>query len=68
MQTEDNVESPNLLMTKKSNAARGTIVVTLGDILKFALFFIICFPISIAATESLLSYCGAKRLDRIDPI
>ncbi len=44
------------LRQKKSDAPQGTIVVTLGDIVKFALFFIICFLISIAATERLVSF------------
>ena len=57
-QTEDNVESRNVLLRSNSDAVRRTIVVTLGDILKFALFFIICFLISIAAIEWLLSYFG----------
>ncbi len=56
MRTDDNVGSPNLLLTKNSDAAQGTIVVTLGDILKFALFFIIFFLISILATGWILGY------------
>ncbi|HEX9425378.1 MAG TPA: hypothetical protein VF899_19205 [Pyrinomonadaceae bacterium] len=47
MQTEINFESPNLLVTKNSDGAQGKTVVTLGGILKFALFFIICVLVSI---------------------
>ncbi|MCM3873469.1 MAG: hypothetical protein ND895_22530 [Pyrinomonadaceae bacterium] len=51
MQTEVNLESPNLLLTKNSVAAPCTIVVTLGDIiLKVALFLIMCSLISTLVT------------------
>jgi hypothetical protein len=50
MQTQINFESPKLLLTKNSDGAQGAIVVTLGGILKFALFFIICLLFSILVT------------------
>ena len=56
-QTE-NVESRNV-RTNNSDAVRGTIVVTPGNILKFALFVIACFLVSIAIAEWLPSYLGS---------
>lgn len=50
MQTEINFVSPNVLLTRNSDDAQGDIVVTLGGIFKFALFFIICLLISILVT------------------
>lgn len=50
MQTEINFVSPNVLLTRNSDGAQGDIVVTLGGIFKFALFFIICLLISILVT------------------
>lgn len=50
MQTEINFVSPNVLLTRNSDGAQGDIVVTLGGIFKFALFFIICLLISILIT------------------
>lgn len=50
MQTEINLVSPNVLLTRNSDGAQGDIVVTLGGIFKFALFFIICLLISILVT------------------
>jgi hypothetical protein len=57
-QTGDNAESRDVLLRKNLDAVQGGIVVTLGDILKFALFFIICFLISLLASRWLLGYFG----------
>ncbi len=57
-QTEENVESRNV-RTNNSDAVRGTIVVTPGNILKFALFVIACLLVSIAIAEWLTSYLGS---------
>jgi hypothetical protein len=57
-QTEDDVEARNVLQRNTPDAVQGNFVVTLGDILKFALFFIICFLIAIAAADWLLAYFG----------
>ncbi len=58
MRTEINFKSPNLLLAKNSDGAQGTTVVTLGGILKFALFFIICLLISILATTNSVMAAG----------
>ena len=50
MQTEINFVSPNVPLTRNPDGAQGDIVVTLGGIFKFALFFIICLLISILVT------------------
>jgi len=54
--TADNVESRTLLLKEDSGKFQGGIVVTLGDILKFALFFFICFLISLLVGGWLLGF------------
>jgi hypothetical protein len=44
--TADHVESHDVLPQTQPKKAPGRIMVTLGDILKFALFFFACFLIS----------------------
>ena len=50
MQTEVDFESPDLLLTKNSDAAQGIIVVMLGGIVKVAIVFTIGLLISMLAT------------------
>ena len=56
--TGNDVESRQVLLRKKSDAFQGDIVVTTGDILKFALFFAICFLISLLVVGWLLGSFG----------
>ena len=58
MQTEVTFESPNLLLSEGTDAAQGTIVVLLGGILKFALFFITSLLISILAIGMSITVTG----------
>jgi hypothetical protein len=54
--TADDVESHEVLMQKESDKFQGGLVVTLGDILKFSLFFFICVLISLLVGGWLLGY------------
>lgn len=54
--TADDVESHNVLLPTEPEKVQGRIVVTLGDILKFALFFFVCFLISFLAGGWLLGF------------
>lgn len=61
----DEGESPPLPQRKNSDSSKGRIVVTTGDILKFALFFVICFLISLAIIGWLLAVFGPAGLEDV---
>jgi hypothetical protein len=54
--TADDLESRDVLLQTEPEKGQGRIVVTLGDILKFVLFFFACFLISFLVSGWLLGF------------
>ena len=54
--TADDVESHDVLLQTEPEKFQGRVVVTLGDILKFVLFFFVCFLISFLVGGWLLGF------------